>query len=170
MWVRSEYAGELAVLATWLTALLPWSASFISRSPSPNVRFTVVNIRFVFFQFHYLFGVDFAEQSLADIVQLVHQVPGFVPANQVTESWIWVGGAAVYAALFVLSLLYYAREDWLVERLPVDPIRLFGGAFAVLGAVFVAASLMFAQHQLTAPIGALFMLVFGAILLRVERT
>lgn len=170
MWVRSEYAGELAVLATWLTALLPWSVSFISRSPSPSVSFTVINIRFVFFQFHYLFGISFGDQSLSGLVQVVHQVPGFVPQNQQSEAWLWVAAAVVFLALLTASFLYYAREDWLVKRSPVDPVRAFGGAFAVLGLAFGVAAAMFFQHQTTVPIGTLFMLVFAAILLRVERT
>lgn len=171
MWVRSEYAGELAVLATWLTALLPWSVSVLRRSPAgTDASFTVVNVRFVFVQFHYLFGISLGEQSLGDVVQFVLRVPAFVPANQRFESRLWVGAAALFAALLALSLAYYAREEWLVERAPVDPVRLFGAAFAVLGAVFGVATAMFHQHQVTLPVGVLFMWAFAAVLLRVERT
>ncbi|WP_123532938.1 DUF7549 family protein [Halosimplex salinum] len=190
MWVRSEYAGELAVLATWLTALLPWSVSFLRRSPQGmDATFTVVNIRFVFFQFHYLFGISLGEQSLGQIVQIVYEIPGFVPDNQVLEGQIWLAAAAVFALLLAASFVYYARDerledaadeattglaeslpDSLADRLTLDPVRVFGAAFAVLATVFSVATAMFLQHQPTIPVGALFMWVFAAMLLTVERT
>lgn len=171
MWVRSEYAGELAVLATWLTALIPWSVSVLNRTfRGSETEFTVVNIRFLFVQFHYVFGISLGEQSLDDVVQLVFEMPAFVPANQEPEAWLWVGGAALFALLLGLSVLYYARDERLEARLPVDPVRLFGGGFALLALVFSAATVMFLQHQPTAPVGALFMWVFAVILLRVDRT
>jgi len=171
MWVRSEYAGELAVAATWLTALLPWSVSFLSRSPTnADVRFTVVNVRFVLFQFHYLYGVSFGDQSLTDLVQVVPRIPAFVPENQVLEAWLWVGAAGLFGALFALSLVYYAREEWLVERAPVDLVRTFGAVFALLALAFSVATVMFNDHQATVPVGVLFLWVFAAVLLRVERT
>ncbi|MFB6141580.1 MAG: hypothetical protein ABEJ26_14235 [Halosimplex sp.] len=171
MWVRSEYAGELAVLATWLTALLPWSVSTVSATPrGMDTSFTVVNIRFVFFQFHYLFGISLGDQGLGELVQLVSEIPAFVPDNQVTEGWIWVGAAAVFALVLALSVVYYAREDLVEDRSPVDPVRLFGAAFALLAGLFTVATAMFFRHQTTVPVGALFMWVFAAMLLRVERT
>ncbi|WP_459192485.1 DUF7549 family protein [Halosimplex sp. J119] len=171
MWVRSEYAGELAVVATWLTALLPWSVSVLRESPRGlDATFTVVNIRFVFFQFHYVFGLSLGEQSLGELVQFVPEIPGFVPDNQVLEGQIWLAAAAFFALVLALSVIYYAREDAFAEQIPVDPVRLFGGCFAILAVVFTAATAMFFQHQPTAPVGALFMWVFAAMLLRVERT
>lgn len=171
MWVRSEYAGELAVLATWLTALIPWSVSVLNETlQGTDTEFTVVNIRFMFFQFHYLFGISFENQSVDDLIQFVWQVPAFVPTNQVPEAWVWVAGAALFALLLVLSFVYYSRDAELEARLPVDPVRLFGGVFLVLAIAFSAATVMFFEHQRTVPIGTLFMWVFAAILLRVERT
>ncbi|MEF8853669.1 MAG: hypothetical protein V5A44_01715 [Haloarculaceae archaeon] len=168
-WVRSEYAGELAVLSVWLTALLPWSVSYFNETIAGR-SVTVVNIRFLFFQFHYLFGISFGEQTLDGLVQFVFEVPGFVPPNQRLEAEIWVAGAAVFAVLLLLSFAYYAREAALTERVPVDVVRLFGAAFAVLAATFSVAVVMFSPHQLTVPVGTLFMWVFAAVLLRIERT
>jgi uncharacterized protein (TIGR04206 family) len=170
MWVQSEYAGELAVLATWLTALLPWSVSVVRSPPALEAQFTVVNIRFVLFQFHYLYGLPVGEQSLGDVVQLVTRIPGFVPENQTAEAWVWVAGAGLFAGLLALSLVYYAREDWLVERVPIDLVRVFGVVFAVIAVTFTIAAVMFYQHQRTLPVGALFMWVFAVLLLRVDRT
>lgn len=168
-WVRSEYAGELAVLSVWLTALLPWSVSYFNATIAGR-SVTVINIRFLFFQLHYLFGISFGEQTLDDLVQVIHEIPGFVPANQRLEAEIWVAGAAVFAVLLLLSFAYYVREDALAERIPVDLVRLFGAAFAVLAVVFSVAVGMFNPHQLTLPVGTLFMWVFAAVLLRIDRT
>lgn len=171
MWVRSEYAGELAVLATWLTALLPWSVSVLRESPDwLDGTFTVVNIRFVFFQFHYVFGVPFGDQGLDRFVQLVFEIPEFVPLDQVLEGRLWLATAGLFVLVLLGSVLYYAREGLVEERLPADPVRAFGAAFVVLAASFTVATAMFFRHQPTVPVGALFMWVFGAVLLRVERT
>lgn len=168
-WVRSEYAGELAVLSVWLTALLPWSISYFSETIAGR-NVTVINIRFLFFQLHYLFGISFGEQTFDDLVQLVYEVPDFVPTNQRLEAEIWLAGAAVFAVLLLLSFAYYAREETLAERVPVDLVRLFGAAFAVLAVVFSVAVVMFNPHQVTVPVGTLFMWAFAVVLLRIERT
>jgi len=167
-WVRSEYAGELAVLSVWLTALLPWSISYFSATIAGRTV-TVINIRFLFFQLHYLFGISFDEQTLDDLVQFVYEVPDFVPANQRLEAEIWLAGAAVFAVLLLLSFAYYAREETLAVRVPVDLVRLFGAAFAVLAVVFSVAVVMFNPHQVTVPVGTLFMWAFAVVLLRIER-
>lgn len=167
-WVRREYAGELAVLSVWLTALLPWSVSYFNQTIGGR-DVTVINIRFVFFQFHYVFGISFGEQTLADLVQTVLEVPSFVPPNQQLEAQIWLGGAVAFALLLLLSVAYYARETALTERSPVDLVRLTGGAFALLAVVFSVATALFFPHQITVPVGTLFMWIFAVVLLRIER-
>lgn len=168
-WVRKEYAGELAVLSVWLTALLPWSVSYFNRTIGGR-DVTVINIRFVFVQFHYLFGISFGEQGLGDLVQAVTEVPAFVPANQMLEARIWLAGAALFSLLLLLSIVYYARESAVTERSPVDLVRLTGGAFALLAVVFSVATVLFNPHQITIPVGTLFMWIFAVTLLRIERT
>lgn len=169
VWVKSEYAGELAVLATWLTALLPWSVSFLRRQIAGQTV-TVVNIRFVLFQFHYLFGISFGEQSLDRMVQFVYEVPPFVPANQHFEAQLWLAAAGLFAVVLLASFVYYADESLVEDRSPVDPVRLFGAAFGALALAFSAATALFFPHQTTVPVGVLFMWAFSILLLRVERT
>ncbi|MFB6086908.1 MAG: hypothetical protein ABEJ85_00175 [Haloarculaceae archaeon] len=170
VWVRKEYAGELAVTFTWLSALLPWGASWVKGTLGEGVTVTVVNVRFVFFQFHYLFGISFGKQPLAGLVQFVHEIPGYVPNNQRLEGWLWLGAATVYLGLLLLSVAFYVDEERVTEALPVDPVRLFGAVLGGVGLVLMAVSVMLFSHQTTIPIGAVFMTVFGALLLRVERT
>lgn len=168
-WVRSEYAGELAVAFTWLSALLPWSVSGV-RFPDLGTTVTVVNVRFVFFQFHYLFGVSFGDQSLDQLVQFVHEIPAFVPANQRLEGGIWLAAAAVYLVALLLSVLFYAREDVVTDRFPVDPVRFFGAALGLVAVLLAVSSALFLVHQVTVPVGAVLVGLFAVTLLRVDRT
>jgi uncharacterized protein (TIGR04206 family) len=168
-WVRSEYAGELAVVFTWLSALLPWSVSGVRFSGlGPTV--TVVNVRFLFFQFHYLFGVAFDEQPLGQLVQLVYEIPAFVPDNQRLEGQIWLAAAAVYLVVLLLSVLFYAREDAVAERSPVDPVRFFGAALGLVAVLLAVSSALFFVHQGTVPVGTVLVGAFAVTLLRVDRT
>jgi uncharacterized protein (TIGR04206 family) len=170
VWVRKEYAGELAVVFTWLSAFLPWSVSWLNVTMDGLGGVTVVNIRFPLFQFHYLFGVSFGQQSLGNLVQFVHEIPRFVPGNQRLEAWLWVGAAAAYLGLLGLSVAYYADEDSVADILPVDPVRLFGAGLGLVGVTLVGTSVMLFSHQTTVPIGAPFMALFGVLLLRIDRT
>ena len=186
-WVRSEYAGELAVLSVWLTALMPWSFSHLNRTIA-GARWLVINIRFMFFQFGFRWrnGKPVNFQTVKPVWELapfgslsqVVRPSGwtacppevFLPCDQVVEGRIWLLGATVFALVLVLSVLYYAREELVAEELPVDPVRFFGGAFALLALVFTAVVVLFNPHQLTVPVGTLFMWVFAIVLLRIERT
>jgi len=176
VWVRSEYAGELAVLATWLSALLPWSASGIQATISGQ-QVTVINIRFILLQFHYVFGISFAEQSIGEMIALVHEIPSVwlfggtrVPGNQNFEATIWLGGAVLYLGLLGFSVAYYAREDAVTEHLQVDPVRLIGAWLAVIALVFSAVFALIRVHQFTIPVGVLFLWVFAFLLLGVDRS
>jgi len=184
--VSSEYAGELAVVATWLTALMPWSVSVLNPVIAGD-RWLVVNIRFVFFQlaFRYRNGqpVDFAPLqpvwNVAPFGSVTRALrPGdwaacnpavTVPCDQALEARVWLVAAVLFALPVLASVVYYARED-LVESTDADPVRVFGVAFAAVALLLTAATVMFYQHQPTVPVGTLFAWAFAALLLRVDRT
>lgn len=167
-WVKSEYAGELAVLATWIVALLPWSVSSLS------IRFLdrpvqVVVVRFVYVRFQYIFGISFGDQER--ILLWFFDAPAYNPPELSLGSWLWVLGALVFTVPLALSVVYYLAEARLEERLPVDPVRLQGGLLAVAGAVLTAAAVaVWTGQQTTIPIGGPFALLFGYLLLTVDRT
>lgn len=160
-WVRSAYAGELAVLSTWLCALIPWSVSFGSEN---GVSLAVV--RFQYFLLQFVSGLD-----VPDVFLPVWEAPAFAASATVTDAYYaWAAGAAVLAVALVVSVLYYAREDRL-EAGPVDPVRLLGGLLLTVGIVESGATALLwdGYAVATVPVGVLFCLVLGGVLLRVER-
>lgn len=163
-WVRSEYAGELAVVAAWVSALLPWSVSFLSPE-----GFSFVVVRFPFFLFQFLYGFEIPGdgpfQTIPRTLELASN-----QTNRLAYT-VWLIAALVLLLALVLSLAYYAREDR-VESAPVDPVRVMGGLLLVVGLLLLAsvALLWVGSGGVTVPIGAILVTVLGVVLLRVERT
>ncbi|WP_018258270.1 DUF7549 family protein [Halomicrobium katesii] len=166
-WVKSEYAPELAVLSTWLVALLPWSGAVLPIEVGGR-QVTVVVIRFLYFRLQYIFGISFGEQERPFL--WVVEAPAF---NQTltTASWVWVGAAVLSLVPLALSVAYYVDEDAHEAAMPVDPVRLQGALLALLGVGLAAATLLFWDRQpVTIPVGTALTLVFGSLLLTVDRT
>jgi uncharacterized protein (TIGR04206 family) len=169
MWVKAEYAGALAVVSTWVCALLPWSVTFVRRDLDSGGPVTAVWLRFLPGRFLYVFGIGLADDSP---YRWVWDVPDFVATRGETlASYVWLAGAVVFALAFVLSLLYYADEKR-VESWQVDPVRLLGGTLVATGTVLSLGVTLLWRFQggVVLPIGTLFQLGLGAVLLRVERT
>lgn len=165
MWVRSEYAGELAVLSVWANALIPWSLSIASADGA-----SLVVVRFQLFLLQYLFGVSLGaqEQPFQTVVGAVDFETGAV--SRAYE--VWLVAAAVFAVAFLVSVVYYADDEWLVAASPVDPVRLLGALLVVTGAVETVAvvRLWNAFPGTLVPIGVLFCYLLGGLLLVAERT
>lgn len=166
MWVRSEYAGELAVLSAWLCALLPWSVSYGS---GRGIRLVRVHFAYAYFQFAPGSGIA----NLLDTTVLVDEAAGFANHESVSFGYeLWALGAVVLTLAVLLSLIYYRYDDRLVARLPVDPVRVMGGLL-VAAAVPLAGGTYLVHSGLvgfTVPVGVVFMFVLGGLLLAVERT
>jgi hypothetical protein len=163
LWVRSEYAGELAVLSAWLAALLPWSVS-ASRVLSGGL----LVVRFPFVEVRYGIGVPFARAvSLTDPLTAAALQRGTASATGYRVSAV---GAAVFAAAVVLSAAYYLREDR-VEAGPVDPVRAMGGLLFAGSLAFGAATLsLFGGFPgLTLPVGVPLTLALAVVLLLATR-
>ena len=166
MWVRSEYAGELAVLLTWLSALVPWNVSYASNPSGAAVLF----VRFPLAQVRYVFGVPVARGVVvADPLSAL----AFQRGSPIAVAYqAWAVGAAVFAVALVVSVIYYRREAW-AESWPVDPVRLLGGLLAATGLVFAGATFLLLSRgfsSLPIPLGVVFLLLFGGLLLTVDRT
>jgi len=166
MWVRSEYAGELAVLLTWLSALIPWNVSYASGGSGAALLF----VRFPLVQIRYVFGVSIARGVVvSDPLSAI----AFQRGSPIAVAYqVWAVGAAIFLVAIVVSLLYYRRESW-AESWPVDPVRLLGGLLFGAGLVFAGATYLLLTRGFSAlpvPLGVVFLLLFGGLLLTVDRT
>ena len=167
MWVRSEYAGELAVISAWVAVLLPWNVSVSQRVF--DGRF--LSVRFPLFEIQY--GWGFAIPELNGIA--LHSIPAAIRL-QAGESvavayWVWGGAAAVVITAALVGVAYYLREET-VESGPVDPVRLVGGLLVLSGGLFAAATYLrfrFGIPEYPVPVGTVILIVLGVVLLRVDR-
>ena len=166
MWVRSEYAGELAVLLTWLSALIPWNVSYAANPSGAAVLF----VRFPLAQVRYVFGLPIARGV---VVSDPLSALAFQRGNPIAAAYrVWAIGAAVFAVALVVSAVYYRREAW-AESWPVDPVRILGGLLGATGLVFAGATyllLLRGFSPLPIPLGVVFLFLFGGLLLTVDRT
>ena len=163
-WVKSEYAGELAVLSTWLVAVAPWSVSVFGDG------FTGVVFRFLPFRLQYLFGLEVSNELT---FLWVWDVAGTQGGNTVLAADVGTAAAALFAVGFALSVYYYLREESLETALPVDPVRVLGGVLGAVGLLTLAASVLLnlsgGFSGTTIPVGALVTPVLAGVLLTVDR-
>ncbi|RLM59760.1 hypothetical protein DVK02_03250 [Halobellus sp. Atlit-31R] len=165
VWVRAEYAGALAVVSTWLAALVPWNVTYSTGVSGGSVLF----VRFPFFQIRYAFGLPLARRvSVSDPLSAV----AFQAGQTIQIAYqVWAVGAAVLAVAVVVAAVYYREEDAL-EAGPVDPVRLLGALVTLAGAVLAVATYLLATRGFPGvplPVGVVFLFVFGAVLLTVDR-
>ncbi|MDS0221197.1 TIGR04206 family protein [Haloarcula sp. S1AR25-5A] len=163
-WVKSEYAGEFAVLATWLVGLAPWSVSLFEIE-----GVTVIGFRFLPFRFQFIFGATLPGERP---FLWAWQVAGFQGSAPLALAGTL--GFAAFATFLLplgLSLYYYVAEDHMDATLPIDPVRLFGGLLGLVGVLTLAASGLFITSfpGITVPVGALVALVFAYLLLTIDR-
>ncbi|MFB6090053.1 MAG: hypothetical protein ABEJ97_03255 [Halobellus sp.] len=165
VWVRSEYAGELAVVSTWLAALVPWNVTYSSDVSGGAVLF----VRFPFFQVRYAFGVPLARRvAVSDPLSAV----AFQSGQTIQVAYqAWTLGAGILAVGVLVAVAYYLDEER-VESGPVDPVRFLGAVLGLSGLVLAAATYLLVTRGfpgIPLPVGVVFLLVLGGVLLTVER-
>ena len=164
VWVRSEYAGEFAVLSAWLSALLPWSVSFAQAG-----AFTLVVLRFPLFLFQFTLNLRLPNERPFQTVVTAAAVESGAVGRAYT---VWLVGAGVFGLALLLSVGYYAFDERLEARSPIDPVRLMAVLLLSTGLVLgVASAFLFTSYVgATVPVGVFFLLALGYLLLVVERT
>jgi uncharacterized protein (TIGR04206 family) len=164
-WVRAEYAGALAVVSTWLAALVPWNVTY-----SPDVSGgAVLFVRFPFFQIRYTFGVPLTRRvAVSDPLSAI----AFQAGQSIQVAYqVWAVGAGILAVAVAIAVVYYRFED-AVESGPVDPVRLLGGLLGLSGLALAASTYLLATRGFPGvpiPVGVLVLLVLGGVLLTVDR-
>lgn len=187
-WVKAEYAGELAVVAAWIAALVPWSISLQPGAPFRSIFFAV---RWPLFELQVRIpaAVDGDTAPVAEALTDVY--PGFnlfgsfyatEPLSGISHygstaltngNLAWIVGAAIVLVAVVLSVALYRDEAGTAARLPVDHVRLMAlllglstGAFAVASAFYWVGPDFIG---VPIPVGVLVVGAMAVVLARVER-
>lgn len=165
--MRSEYAGELAVLSAWLAALLPWNVTYTA---VPGTGGSALFLRFPGLQIRYIFGIPWADRLRVD-----HPIAALDLVSGVSETlyYLWIAGAAVVGLAVLLSFAMYAAERRVEELLPVHPVRAMGGLLAVSALSLSAATYAIATNGdfgggIPIPLGLVVLYLLAGVLLRAE--
>jgi len=195
MWVKSEYAGELAVISAWVSMLVPWNIAFQTKAPFQS---TVVFLRFALFELQFRFASQITindtqgETGMLDVPRaLAETYPGtqvvgdafvttpptsalFYDLASLQQAGIaWTVAALAFLAALALSIALYTREEAVRDALDVSEVRLMG-ALLVVGALGtgVATVLYYLQRGVVGtpiPVGVLLVGALGVVLLQTER-
>ncbi|MFB6217966.1 MAG: hypothetical protein ABEH77_02120 [Halobacteriaceae archaeon] len=165
VWVRSEYARELAVVFAWLAALVPWNVTYAVLGEFG----TQLTVRFPLFQVRFLWFAAGGSQITARHAYAALKLQGAQPT--VPGYRAWVAGAAVVALAVLLSVALYAAEQRVASALR-RPVQLMGGLLLVAGFLNAAATVLLWRLEpatVLVPVGVVFELAFGVLLLTAER-
>ncbi len=170
-WVRSEYAGELAVVSAWLAALLPWNVTYATIFEG---EVTILSIRFPFVQLRYLLGVELpGDEGLA--IDHPMAARSLVEGDPVLVYNLWIIGALFVFAAVGLSVVLYLREEWVRGRLSGSPVRYMGGLLAGATLSLSASTIAIITHGefgggIPIPLGLVVLGALAWILLTVDLT
>jgi len=190
MWVRSEYAGELAVLSAWLSVLLPWNITYHGNAP-PEGEAAVYFFRFAFFEVQFrrpwVFEINGETTVATEPLELTYagtQLFGnvfvatpvgslqFYEETLAQASMVWTVAAVGFALALALSLALYFREQEVSAALPVSEVQLMGGLLAVGALATAASTVLFFQDShttgITIPVGVV-VGVLAVVLLQTEK-
>lgn len=185
MWVQSEYTSELAVLAAWLTVLVP--GTVVHQGDAP-VGGSVIFLRFALFELQIreagVIEVDgetiVASEPLAQTYAgtgivgdlFVATPPGsiaFYDGALQQASILWTVGAGAFVLALLLSFALYFRTEQTVRRLPTSEVRLMGALLGVTTLGLAGASaLSYAERDISGipiPVGVLIIGALSVVLL-----
>ena len=193
-WVRSEYAGEFAVISAWISMVLPWNIVYYSGVPTERINSLLFAVRFSILELQFRFPGEInlngeriytAAESFDALFSGIHVFASlFVTTPPMAAlhhdgymqwgSLAWTLGALALSASFAISIAFYLREDALQDRLSVDPVRLIGSLLGVATLALSAASVLYFFERdfagIPIPVGVVVMGALSVALLRVERT
>lgn len=189
-WVKSDVAAEVAVVAAWLAALVPWSVTVHTEGPLAS---TIYAIRFPLaeLQVRHVPTV-LANGEPVDVEALVASVyPGTnlvgnafladpISAALTYGHWslqagsaAWAAGAAVLLVALGLSVATYRDETGTERRLPRDPVRVMGGLLGLATLCFALATGLYWVGRdvvgVPVPVGVLVTGALAVALVRAER-
>jgi hypothetical protein len=169
-WVIAEYENPLAVLFVVVAALLPWD---VARATAMGGQAVLLYVRWPFLQWRRLASGGAVSHVVTTPVGAygLQTQPGYT-APLAYGYLAWGAVAVLFGATLLFAVALYVREAPVKalcrRRLGTRPARVVGWALLLNGAGFLAVVALIQAlgiAGLTLPIGALFMLGFGAVLL-----
>ncbi|GGN17974.1 DUF7549 family protein [Halarchaeum nitratireducens] len=162
-WTAPEYENPLAVVFVWVSTLLPWEVAYATL-PGPGV--SLLFVRWPFFQLRRLADLTSPASELTFALSL--NAYQFQTGTTIYTGYlVWTVVSLASLCLLAFSLYFYVREDDVVAR--VDrPARPVGAALCCTGLGYLATGYAIYATGfagLHVPVGALFQLLFGALLL-----
>lgn len=169
-WVVAEYENPLAVLFVLVAALLPWD---VARATAMGGEAVLLYVRWPAVQWRRLAAGGATSNAVMTPVGAygLQTQPGYT-APLAYGYLAWGAVAAVFGLTLLFAAALYAREARVEaacrRRLNARPARVVGWLLVLDGAGFLAVAALIQTlgiPGLTLPVGALFMLGFGAVLL-----
>lgn len=167
LWVNPEYAQEFAVVAAWLSMLIPWSLTYASSSNSDASLFVM---RFPYVQIQYVTGLP-----LVEAFQLRNAYASMMAEQTNNEGLaiafgVWLVGSAILTVAFLLSLAMYAEADVLEKYRDIAPVRAMGVVLLLVAVVMTVSDYFLWQNMpgRQIPLFTLFYYVFAVVLLAIE--
>ncbi|GGM72141.1 hypothetical protein J2752_002327 [Halarchaeum rubridurum] len=162
-WTAPEYENPLAVVFVWVSTLLPWEVAYAAL-PGPGV--SVLFVRWPFFHLRRVADLTGPASELSVALSLgAYQYQAGTTIR--TGYLVWTVVSLASLCLLAFSVYFYYREDAVLARLD-RPARLVGVALCVTGLSYLGAGYAIYTTGfggLHVPVGALFQLLFGALLL-----
>ena len=169
-WVVAEYENPLAVLFVAVSAFLPWD---VARATAMGGQAVLLYVRWPFLQWRRLVsGGTTSNAVMTPVGAYGLQTQAGYTAPLAYGYLAWGVVAAVFGVTLLFTLALYAREEPLTAAcrryLGARPARVVGWLLLLSGGGFLAVVALIQSlgiPGLTLPVGALFMLGFGAVLL-----
>lgn len=182
VWIKEVYLARITLLLAGLAALIPWTVT-IGRIADAS---PIIILRFPFAYIRHISGHSSLDPMLitspvgalrleggriarSGILPTIVVDPG-VNVDLVYVYVLWIAGSCLLAVAVVIAILFWT------EYLPhdthsVDFPRVVGALLAVTGLVFAVTSWgVWNYHPgITIPLGPIFLLVFGWMLISADR-
>jgi hypothetical protein len=168
-WVIPEYENPVASLFVVVCALLPWE---VARQAAYGG--TILHVRWPFFEWYQRVGIlspTPTTRLLTPLAAYRTQAPNAI-APVVAAYGAWMALGALVFLLLVFAVILSLREERVVAvcatRVGRRPATVVGAALVVAGIGFLAATVVLFLRGIQGirlPVGSLFMLLFGAVLL-----
>ena len=162
-YINPEYILESATLFVLTTALMPWAFFYAVIGDFSRGLF----LYFLPLEIRYFREFDISLQFFTPYSGYTAHASNQEPVT--TAYIVWIAGTIVFLATVLIVIGLFINEQWMIDTLPVHPANLLGGLLGGSGVILSIAAVLMqvsgAFGGIPVPVGSLFMIVFGGVLL-----